>query len=93
VLPEGASTQTMPLLLKVEETADILRLSRTAVYALISRGEIDTVKIGQRRRVVASSLHCFVAARVAALEAGGKVQGPTRIRQRLGCQLDATGQP
>jgi excisionase family DNA binding protein len=48
------------LLLTVEEAAAELRLSRTAVYARITSGEIPSIKIGTRRRVRRADLETYV---------------------------------
>jgi excisionase family DNA binding protein len=44
-------TAITPLLYRVEEAAEALRISRTQIYALIRCGELRTVKIGGSRRV------------------------------------------
>jgi excisionase family DNA binding protein len=44
-------TAVVPLLYRVEEAAEALRISRTQIYALIRCGELRTVKIGGSRRV------------------------------------------
>lgn len=53
------------ILLTVEEAAERLSLGRTSVFSLISANEIRSVKIGKARRIVASSLHDYVAAKLA----------------------------
>ena len=40
-----------PLLLTVEETADVLRIGRSKVFDLIRCDELESVKIGRLRRV------------------------------------------
>jgi excisionase family DNA binding protein len=52
-------------LLTVEEATDRLSLGRTPVFALISAGEIRSVKIGKVRRIIAASLHDYVATKLA----------------------------
>lgn len=44
-------TAVVPLLYRVEEAAEALRISRTQIYALIRCGALRTVKIGGSRRV------------------------------------------
>ena len=42
---------SLPMFLQVEEVADLLRVSRKAVYAMVERDEIPGVmKIGRRLR-------------------------------------------
>lgn len=44
------------VLYRVEEAADALRLSRSAVYELIRSGQLRTVKAGRRRLVPVAAL-------------------------------------
>lgn len=53
-----------PLLLKPEEAAVLLRLSRTKVYALIRSEQLVSVKIGGARRIPMAALVAYVAALV-----------------------------
>ena len=48
------------LLYTVEEAAEFLSLSRSAVYRLIDLRELGTVKIGKARRVTYAQLDAFV---------------------------------
>lgn len=55
------------LLLTPEETAQVLGIGRTKVYELILTGVLESVKIGNCRRVPADAVSEFVASlRVAA---------------------------
>ncbi|MGA7835467.1 MAG: helix-turn-helix domain-containing protein [Acidimicrobiales bacterium] len=47
-------------LLTIEETAALLRIGRTNTYGLVMAGQIQSVKIGRRRLVVASGLQVFI---------------------------------
>ena len=49
-----------PLLITVEEAADLLGIGRTTTYELVMSGEIPSVKIGRRRLVVRSGLSHYV---------------------------------
>lgn len=44
------------LLLRPEEAALMLGLSRTTLYALLSRGEIASVRVGRSRRIARTEL-------------------------------------
>ena len=55
-----------PLLLSVEEAAEVLRLGRSTLYELIASGEIPSLTIGRSRRVPLAALKEWVAARTAA---------------------------
>jgi excisionase family DNA binding protein len=47
----------LPLLLTAYETAEILRTTRTAVYAMVARGELPGVtRIGRRLLVLSADL-------------------------------------
>jgi excisionase family DNA binding protein len=48
------------LLLTVAEAAQALRLSRAQVYNLVSRGELQTIRIGSSRRVPVSALQAYI---------------------------------
>jgi len=49
------------LLLTVEESAEVLGISRTKVFALIASGAVRSVMIGGSRRVVADGLREYVS--------------------------------
>lgn len=49
-------------LLRVEDVADQLSISRAHVYALIRSGEIRSVKLGKARRVAQSEVDRIVSA-------------------------------
>jgi excisionase family DNA binding protein len=51
-----------PSLLTVEQAAEALGLSRSAVYTLISSGQLRSVRIGSRRRVPIRAVDAFVTA-------------------------------
>lgn len=45
----------------INETADLLGVSRRTVYELIARGELRSVRIGARQRVPAAELERLLA--------------------------------
>lgn len=47
------------VLFSVRETAGILGIGRTKLYELIGGGQLETVKIGKRRLVRASSIRAI----------------------------------
>jgi excisionase family DNA binding protein len=49
-----------PVLYRVDEAADALRLSRSVVYELIRSGQLRTVKVGRRRLVPVPALAEYV---------------------------------
>src|SRR5215218_7852673 len=49
-----------PLLLTPEEAAELLRLGRTTVYALMKAGEIHAVHIGRSCRISRAELERYV---------------------------------
>jgi excisionase family DNA binding protein len=52
-------------LLRPEEAAIALNISRTAVYGLMGSGELASITIGRRRRVPQTAVDGFIAARLA----------------------------
>jgi excisionase family DNA binding protein len=53
-------TTAVRLVLTVEEAADRLGIGRTLMYALITAGEVESVRIGRLRRVPANALENYV---------------------------------
>ena len=49
-----------PILLSINETARVLGLGRTSIYALIRSGKLETATIGRRRLVKTSSLRKLI---------------------------------
>ena len=49
------------VLYRVDEAADALRLSRSALYELIRSGQLRTVKAGRRRLIPVAALAEYVA--------------------------------
>ncbi len=50
-----------PVLYRVEEAAEALRIGRTVVYELIRCGALRTVKVGTRRLVPVEAVREYVA--------------------------------
>lgn len=50
----------LPLVLTVEEAAERLGVGRTVMYALVSSGAVESVRIGRLRRVPADALVSFL---------------------------------
>jgi excisionase family DNA binding protein len=50
-------------ILTVPEVADVLKLSKSKVYALIERGEMPVVRIGKSVRILASDLVAWINSR------------------------------
>jgi excisionase family DNA binding protein len=48
------------VLLTVEEAADRLRIGRTTMYALVSSGAVESVKVGRLRRVPVEAVDAYV---------------------------------
>ena len=53
--------ELQPLLLRSEDAARVLGVSRSTVFDLIRSGRLRSVKIGHLRRVSATALADFVA--------------------------------
>lgn len=48
------------LVLTIEEAAERLGIGRTLMYALVSAGEVESVRIGRLRRVPTDALDDYV---------------------------------
>lgn len=59
------------LLLRVEEAAEALGLSRSGIYNLISAGEIPVVRMGRSVRVPAEALREYVKRNIVGPWGGG----------------------
>lgn len=55
--------ESQRLLLSVEEAADSLGISRAAMYQILGRGEVASVKLGRSRRIPVDALRRFVSER------------------------------
>ncbi len=54
-----------PVVYRVEEAAQALRISRDGIYELIRSGRLKTIKVGSRRLVPLMALDLFVASEMA----------------------------
>lgn len=52
--------QSVPLVLTIDQAAERLGVGRTIMYALITSGAVESVKIGRLRRVPADALVTFL---------------------------------
>lgn len=48
-------------LLTVEEAADQLHMSRSSLYKLVMRRDVDSIKVGKMRRIPPAALDEFIA--------------------------------
>lgn len=48
------------LLLRVEDAARCLGIARTLMYELVSRGEVESVRVGRLRRIPVDCLRDYV---------------------------------
>jgi excisionase family DNA binding protein len=55
-----------PLLLTVDEAAQLIRISRSKLYELLQRREIPSIAIGRSRRIPAEGLRNWVTAQASA---------------------------
>jgi excisionase family DNA binding protein len=61
----GASKGAVRLLLRPEEAADAIGVSRARMYELLAAGEISSLKIGRSRRIPLSELERWIARELA----------------------------
>ena len=59
------------LLLRPEQGADALGMSRAAFYKLLSSGAVPSITIGRSRRIPVASLEAWVARQLAEQVPGG----------------------
>ena len=69
--PLGNAMAGEPLLLTPEEAADVLRIGRTTIYALMKAGELHAVHIGRSCRLSRAELERYV----------NRLQAPHRLRR------------
>jgi len=50
----------VPLLLSVEQAAEMLGIARTSMFKLIGTGEVESVQVGRLRRIPMACLEEFV---------------------------------
>lgn len=56
--------QIDPLLVRVEEAARLLSLSRSMIYEMMNSGELPSVRCRTARRIPLAALHAWVAHQV-----------------------------
>ena len=54
-------SQGEPLLYRPEEAAGALRIGRHKLYDLIRSGELESIKMGQSRRISRAALERYIA--------------------------------
>jgi excisionase family DNA binding protein len=57
----GTQSHISPLLYRVDEAAEALRISRSSLYELIRSGQLSTVKVGRRRLVPVAALSDYIS--------------------------------
>jgi len=72
----GTTDIAHQLLYTPDQTADLLRVSRSKVYELLASGVLGSVRIGRARRVTRRQLDAFVEA----LEDIARPDGPSQTR-------------
>ena len=64
----AAEAAAPAILLRTEEAARMLRVSRSAIYALLNSGELPSITIGARRRIPRDALDEYVARQLASAD-------------------------
>lgn len=72
----GGTDHLKAILVRPEEAARMLRVSRTEMFRLLGSGEIRSLLIGRRRRIPITALDDYVATRLAAAETGSDRTSP-----------------
>lgn len=57
---ERGGTAPEPLVYSVEQAADLLGIGRTFMFRLVITGEIESFKIGNRRKITREALDEFI---------------------------------
>lgn len=60
------ASSVAPVVYRVDEAAEALRISRDTIYELIRSGRLRTIKVGTRRLVPLVSLHEYVGGELGA---------------------------
>jgi excisionase family DNA binding protein len=50
----------VPVLFTTSQTAEIMNISRTKVYELMNKGELDSLRIGRSRRISTNQIETFI---------------------------------
>lgn len=58
---ETVARTVVPVVYRVDEAAEALRISRDTIYELIRSGRLRTIKLGARRLVPVVALHEYVS--------------------------------
>jgi excisionase family DNA binding protein len=70
VMPNDQSVRA-PLLVTTKEAKRLLSISHTALYGLISRGELESCLVGRSRRITMRSIEDFVERQLAQAACAG----------------------
>jgi excisionase family DNA binding protein len=70
-------SRTGHLLYSPEEAAGLLGIGRTFMFHLLATGEIDSLKIGRRRKIPRDAIDCYIE-RLRAQQ-GAIAKGPTDL--------------
>jgi len=68
------------LAVRVAEAAAMLAVSRSQMYELLRRGQIPSIRVGQRVRVPLEALEEWVRRQAGGAEKGGKADGTQGAR-------------
>ena len=80
-----------PLAVRPAEAARALGVSRTALYGLLSSGELESVKLGASRLIPVAALHEYVERRRAASSAERmQAQAAARVPSASGTERGRT---
>jgi excisionase family DNA binding protein len=75
-----ASGEREALVVSPRVAEQLLSVSRTTLYELLRRGELESFALGKSRKITIASIRCLIGRRVAAPD--GKLN---RGRARSGC--------
>jgi excisionase family DNA binding protein len=73
--PERPTGEPDPLVYSVEEAADLLGIGRTSMFRLCATGEVESFKIGKKRKILRRALDTYIERRVRAEGGGDTARG------------------
>ena len=68
--PEGPVSEQAPLVYSVEEAADLLGVGRTVMFRLVATGEVESFKIGRKRKIHRDAIDTYIKRQLQAERVG-----------------------
>ncbi len=75
---ERPASEQAPLVYSVEEAADLLGIGRTFMFRLVATGEVESFKIGKKRKIPRDALDAYIERQLRAERASDAERRPQR---------------